>query len=147
MKRLAFLIASVLVLAACGGGGGGGNSDQAQVKQVWESFFSSSTPVSQKPALIENGSQFKAAINALAKNPLASRTSSKVSKVTIGPMPGGAGAKQANVVYSIFLGSTEVLKNATGIAIQQNGKWVIADQSLCSLLQLEGGKLPSACNK
>jgi hypothetical protein len=141
MKRVGVLVTSVLVLAACGGGGGGGggNSDAAKVKQVWTSFFSSKTPVSQKPALVQNGSKFTAAINALANNPLAQNTSAKVSSVTL------QGTDKATVKYKIYLGSTPApIPAQTGLALKENGSWVIADASLCSLLKLEGSA-PPAC--
>ncbi|HZS31715.1 MAG TPA: hypothetical protein VFA37_10695 [Gaiellaceae bacterium] len=138
MRRLAILLASVLILAACGGGGGGGNSDAAKVKQVWTSFFSSKTPVAQKPAMLQDGSKFASTIKALASNPLASQLSAKVSSVTM------EGSSKAKVVYSIYLGSTAALKNQTGYSSKQNGKWVVDYASLCKLISLEGST-PAAC--
>ncbi|HLX33245.1 MAG TPA: hypothetical protein VKR79_10830 [Gaiellaceae bacterium] len=137
MKRLALLIASVLVLAACGGGGGG-NSETAKIQQVWTSFFSSKTPVSQKPAMLENGSKFASTITALASNPLASQLSAKVSKVTL------RGTDTAEVVFSIYLGSTAALKNQIGYAYKTHGKWVVGSASLCKLIALQGST-PAAC--
>jgi len=139
MKRLALVGALVLALAACGGGGAG-SGDQAKITNVFTSFFSSKEPVSSKPALVENGAKFKSAIEGLASNPLASNTSAKVTTVTLN------GSSKATVVFSIYLGSTAILKNTKGYALKENGKWVIADSSLCQLLTLEGGSTP-ACKK
>ncbi len=137
MKRLALVGAFALLLAACGGGGG--NPDAAKVTQVFTSFFSSKTPVSEKPAMIQNGSKFKAEIQTIASNPLAKDTSAKVSTVTV------HGAR-ATVVFSVYLGSVAVLDKTTGYALKQHGSWVIADSSLCKLLALEsGGSTPAAC--
>jgi hypothetical protein len=137
MKRLALVGAVVLVLAACGGGGGGGASQQAQITNVFTSFFSSKEPVASKPALVENGDEFKSAIATLATNPLARHTSAKVSKVTIN------GPSKATVVYSIYFGTNPVIKNTTAQALKQNGKWVISKSSLCQLLSEEGGSTPA----
>ncbi len=95
MKRLALLaVASVLLLAACGGGGGGGSAT-AQIKSNWEKFFSSKTSVSDRVALLQNGSKFTAVVTSFANNPLASNVSSSVSSVTL------EGASKAKVVYSV----------------------------------------------
>jgi hypothetical protein len=140
VKRFAVISASVLVLAACGGGGGGGGggSDSAQITHAWTSFFSAKTPVSQKPGMLQDGSKFAATIKTLSKNPLASKLSAKVTKVTL------EGSSKATVVYSVYLGSTAVLKNQTGEALKENGKWVVGYASLCKLLAFEG-PTPAAC--
>ena len=137
MRRLAIVLTSVLLLAACGGGGGG-NSDTAKVKQVWTSFFSSKTPVAQKPGMLQDGSKFASTIKALASNPHASQLSAKVSSVTM------EGSSKAKVVYSIYLGGTAALKDETGYAYKQNGKWVVGYAGLCRLIALQGSA-PAAC--
>jgi hypothetical protein len=139
MKRVALLIGVVLLLAACGGGGGG-NSDADQVKQVWTSFFSAKTPVSEKPAMLQDGARFKSAITSLASNPLASRLSAEVSGVTL------QGAKKAKVVFSIYLGSNALFKNQVGYAYKENGKWLVGYAGLCKLIELQPGvTTPAAC--
>jgi hypothetical protein len=138
MKRVALLIGAVLLLAACGGGGSStGSGDQAQITNVFTSFFSSKESVASKPALVENGAKFKSAIEKIATNPFASHTSARVSKVTLN------GPSKATVVYSIYLGSNLAIKSTTAHALKENGKWVIADSSLCQLLAKEGGSTPA----
>ena len=137
MKRLVLIGACALALAACGGGGGG-NSDADQVKQVWTSFFASSTPVSEKPAMLQDGARFKDVITSLASNPLASNLSAKVSSVTL------AGTTKAKVVFSIYLGKTAVLTDKVGYAFKENGKWLVGYAGLCKLVALSGST-PAAC--
>jgi hypothetical protein len=137
VKRVAAVAASALLLAACGGGGGT-SPDAAKVKQVWTSFFSAKTPVSQKTALLQDGSKFASAIKSLSSNPLASQLSAKVSSVTL------RGTDTAKVVYTIYLGGTAALKNQTGYAYKQNGKWVVGYAGLCKLIALQGNP-PAAC--
>ncbi|HEY2355064.1 MAG TPA: hypothetical protein VGH79_09230 [Gaiellaceae bacterium] len=142
MKRLALLVGVVLLLAACGGGGGGGagnsESQADQVKQVWTSFFSAKTPVSEKTAMLQDGARFQSAITSLSSNPLAAGLSAKVSNVTL------EGADKAKVVYSIYLGSIAAFKNLVGYAYKQNGKWLVGYAGLCQLIQQQGTS-PAAC--
>jgi len=145
VKRLAFLGMAVVVLAACGGGHKGSSTttgftaaDKAQITSAYQTFFSAKTPVSKKPALLQDGSKFAATISALANNPLAANLKAKVSKVTL------EGANRAKVVYTIYLGSTPALKNQVGTAIKENGSWLVGYASLCKLLALEGST-PAAC--
>ena len=137
MKRASVIVVSALLLAACGGGSGS-NADVAQVKKVWTEFFSTSTPVSQKPALLQNGQRFKDAITSLASNPLARQLNVKVSTVTL------EGANKAKVVFSIYLGNTAALKDQVGYAFKQNGKWLVGYAGLCKLVAL-AGTTPPAC--
>jgi hypothetical protein len=138
MKRLVLIGACcILVVAACGGGGA---SDQDQIKQVFTSFFSAKTPVSQKPAMLQDGARFKSVITDLASNPLAARLSAKVSSVTL------QGSDKAKVVFSIYLGSAQVLKNQVDSAYKVNGKWLVGYAGLCKLIALEGSA-PAACKQ
>jgi hypothetical protein len=117
---------------------------QAQIKANWAAFFLSSTPISRRVALLENGPQFQSVIKAQASSPLASSATSKVTKVTL------VSPTQAKVIYSILVGGTPALPNQSGVAVKQNGTWKVGDQSFCGLLAVENGgktsKLPPACH-
>ena len=139
--KLAFLIALVLVLAACGGSShpktSSGPDAQAQIKSAYVKFFSSKTDVAEKAKLLENGEQFKPVIRAFASNPLASNVSATVSSVTL------EGKKRAKVVFVVeFAGAS--LPKQTGTAVRENGTWKVGNASLCRLIAL-GGTTPSAC--
>ena len=146
MRRLAFLIAVVLVLAACGGSSKSNTPPEtgpspALTKQTitnnWEQFFSSKTDVAGKVRLLQNGEQFKPVIRVFASNPLASNVSAAVSSVTL------QGANKARVVYVVKFGGASLPKQ-TGVAVRENGTWKVGDASLCKLIAL-GGTTPSAC--
>ena len=129
------------------GSSGGSSSAESAIKTNWVAFFSSSTPVSQRVSLLENGSQFASLISAQAKNSLASSASATVNKVT------DVTSSQANVTYSIDVAGTPALTNQKGVAVKQGGTWKVGTASFCGLLQLEKTSgliklpsIPSACS-
>ncbi len=121
---------------------GGNSAAVAQITANWEKFFSSSTPVSQKVGLLQNGSTFESDIKAFANFPLASSLGAKVTNVTVNS------ATSATVTYSITTSSgSTLLPNQKGTAVYQDGVWKVGDASLCGLLKLvPGSTAPAACN-
>jgi hypothetical protein len=127
--------------------GSSGGAAEAAIKKNWVAFFSASTPVSQRVALLQNGSQFASLISAQAKSSLASSASATVSNVS------GVTTSQAKVTYSIDVGGTPALSNQKGVAVDQGGTWKVGTSSFCGLLQLEKTSglvklpsLPAACS-
>jgi hypothetical protein len=116
----------------------------SQITANWEKFFSSSTPNSERVQLLENGSEFTAALAAFSASPLASAVTSKVDSVTV------TSATQANVKYDLSAAGTTVASGATGTSVLQDGTWKVGDDVFCGLLK-EGAsilniKLPAACS-
>src|ERR1051326_2752905 len=83
--------------------GSGSSSAVAQITANWEKFFNSSTPLSQRVALLQNGPSFSSAIDDFSKLPLANGIGAKVTGVTVNS------ATQATVTYNIVSGSTTLL--------------------------------------
>jgi hypothetical protein len=138
VRRLALVLVLVVALAACGGSSKPKTAnEQAQIKSAYEKFFSGKTPVSDRVALLQNGSRFKGLVSTFASNPLAKNVSAKVSSVTI------QSANKAKVAYVVSFAGTSLPKQ-TGTAVRQNGRWKVGDASLCKLIAL-GGTTPSAC--
>jgi hypothetical protein len=143
VRRLAFVLLLALVLAACGSGhkktssGPGGPDAQAQIKSAYTKFFAGKTPLDQRVALLQNGSQFKSVIQQFAGNPLAKNVSVTVSSITL------QGANKAKVDYVVRFGGSS-LPQQTGTAVRQNGTWKVGFASLCRLVSL-AGSAPSAC--
>jgi hypothetical protein len=138
VRRLALVLVLVVALAACGGSSRSKTTDdQAQIRSAYETFFSGKTSVSDRVAVLQNGSKFKGLVSTFASNPLAKNVSAKVSSVTL------QGANKAKVVYVVSFAGTSLPKQ-TGTAVRQNGKWKVGDASLCRLIAL-GGTTPSAC--
>ncbi|HEY7422430.1 MAG TPA: hypothetical protein VH541_10505 [Gaiellaceae bacterium] len=142
MRRLALVVAAGLVLAGCGSSSNssttnGAAAAQAEVKGAYQKFFSPSTSLSERVALLQNGSQFKSVVQGFANNPLAKNVNVTVSSVKL------EGEDKAKVVYTIKLGSAGLPKQ-NGTAVRQNGKWKVGYASLCRLVALQG-PAPPAC--
>ena len=119
----------------------GNSAAAAQITANWEKFFNSSTPLSQRVALLQNGSSFSSAIDSFSKLPLANGIGAKVTGVTV------TSATMATVTYSIVSGSTTLLGGQSGTAVLQDGTWKVGDASLCNLFKLiPGGSVPAACS-
>ena len=113
----------------------------AQITANWEKFFNASTPLSQRVALLQNGTSFSSAIDSFSKLPLANGIGAKVTGVTM------TSATSATVTYAIVSGSTTLLGGQTGTAVYQDGMWKVGDASLCNLFKLiPGGSVPAACS-
>ena len=137
MRRLALVLVLVLGLAACGSSKSETSNDEAQIKSAYEKFFAGKTSLSDRVALLQDGSRFKPLIKEFAGNPLAQNVSATVSSVTL------RGANKAKVVYVVkFAGSS--LPEQTGTAVRQGGVWKVGYASLCKLVAL-AGTTPSAC--
>ena len=144
MRRLALVVVAGLALAGCGGGHKASPAttrstaaDKAQIKSAYEKFFSGQTSVSDRVALLQNGSTFEGVIRGFASLPLAKNVSVTVSSVTL------QDPNNAKVVYTVKLGSAGLPKQ-TGTAVRQNGVWKVGSAGLCKLVSLEGST-PSAC--
>jgi hypothetical protein len=157
--------AAGIVLAGCGSSGssnsgassspspstagpttGGASSAVSTIKANWEAFFSASTPVAKRVALLQNGQLFRSLIAAQAKSSLAASASAKVTKVS------NVTSSQAAVTYSIIVAGTPALSNQKGVAVYDGGTWKVGDASFCGLLGLEKSSglikisaLPAAC--
>jgi hypothetical protein len=143
VRRLVLLVIAGLALAGCGGGHNASPAttssaaaDKAQIKSAYEKFFSGQTSVSDRVALLQNGSTFEGVIRGFASLPLAKNVNVTVSSVTL------EGGDNAKVVYTVKLGSAGLPKQ-TGTAVRQNGTWKVGYASLCKLVALQGST-PSA---
>jgi hypothetical protein len=151
------LLAGVLVtvVAGCGGSKGGSSKSSesppkttvssgvstgaaAAVTTSYIRFFDPTVAESDRLGLIQHGTAFSQAIDQEAKSAFAKAATVKVITVTVNS------AKRATVVYTILLSGSPVLSNQTGYAVNEGGKWKVAGQTFCELLQVQG-PLPPVC--
>jgi hypothetical protein len=107
---------------------GGSSSAVAEITANWNKFFNSSTPNSERVALLQNGSDFSSAISSLASSPLAAGLTSKVDSVTL------TSSTKAAVKYNLTALGQAVANGATGSSVLQNGTWKVGDDVFCGLL-------------
>jgi hypothetical protein len=155
-----------LTLAACGGGGSpaakpaspkptsssaaaepvSGTAAVAAITANWKTVFNGKAPIPRRLALVQNGSQLTAFIEATAKTSFgqaATGSTATVSSVII------SSPSQATVHWDLLLLGTPLLKSQVGTAIYLGGVWKVSIASFCGLAYLEypkgSPKLPAAC--
>jgi hypothetical protein len=153
-----------LVLASCGGGAShpppakptasaaakaepvSGPAAVAAITANWKTVFNGKAPIPRRLALVQQGSQVAAFVQAQAKTSFgqaAAGSTATISSVTI------TSPSQATVHYEVLLLGTPLLKNQVGTAVYLNGIWKVAIASFCGLAYLEypkgSAKLPAVC--
>jgi hypothetical protein len=103
---------------------------RAQIIANWEKFFTPGTAVDERVALLQNGSELRAAIEQSATNPLQQQASAKVTQVAF------TSPTEATVTYDVYLNGAVALPNSQGMAVLEGGTWKVAQQSFCSLISL-----------
>ena len=157
--------AGCLILAACGSGGGShqstaqsaasaataaeptsGSAAVAAITANWETVFNGKAPLPSRTALLQEGSQVTAFVEAQAKTSFgvaAAGSTATISSVTI------TSPARATVHYEVLLLGTALLKNQVGTAVYLDGVWKVAIASFCGLAYLEYPKgspqLPAVC--
>ena len=161
--RQALAAAGCLILAACGSGGShqstakptvsataaeptSGPAAEAAITANWKTVFNGKAPILGRTALVQDGSQVAAFVEAQSKTSFgtaATGSTATVSSVTI------TSPAQATVNYQVLLLGTPLLKNQVGTAVYTGGVWKVAIASFCALAYLEFPKgspqLPAAC--
>jgi hypothetical protein len=162
----ALAAAGCLILAACGGSSPSakpaspkpsasataaaeptsGPAAVAAITANWKTVFNGKAPIPRRLALVQNGEQVAAFVEAQAKTSFgqaATGSTATVSAVAI------TSPSQATVHYQVLLLGTPLLKNQVGTAIYLNGIWKVAIASFCGLAYLEypkgSAKLPAVC--
>ena len=156
------VVTASLMLAACGGGGGNqhhsakrpsasaepssGPAAIAAITPNWKKVFNGKASIPSRLALVENGPQVAAFVEAEAKTTFgqaAAGSSATVSSVTI------TSPSQATVHYEVLLLGAPLLKNQVGTAIYVDGVWKVRILSFCGLAKLAvtktGPQLPAVC--
>jgi hypothetical protein len=154
-----------MALAACGGGGStpatpashkpaaatsaepvSGAAAVAAITANWKTVFNGKAPLDRRLALVQNGSELAAFVQAQAKTSFgqaATGSTATVSSVVI------SSPAQATVHWDLLLLGTPLLKNQVGDAVYLNGIWKVSVASFCGLAYLEypkgSTKLPAAC--
>ena len=143
--RRAFIVLSLVLLAAgCGGSSGDSAAapspsptvdsvaaDKAAITQAWEAFFGGGGTVDSHQALLEDGAKFRAELTAFAKDPANADLSAKVTDVVVS----GTSAK---VTYDLAgKGGVVLLGGSVGEAVKSGSTWLVSKKTYCQLVQLQ----------
>jgi hypothetical protein len=169
-SRLVGLTMLMLIgLAACGGGSATTTStttttvtvplpsaavSKSDIEQSYTTLFDLSNPaVTPKLGVVQDGSALRAAFTAAIHSALA-KEAGGATVLSVKVEQGAACTSEALpspcaiVVYNIFSPSKAVLLSGSkGSAVWENGHWLVAKTTICSLLTLESaGKTPVGCS-
>lgn len=154
------LVLVALVTAGCGGGGGShatGSTttttvestaaEVAQVKTVWQTFFSSTGTAGQIQGMNPQLQQaYDKATSTLFPKGLTADVASVVPQTTSSCQTTGVPSPCAAVTYSLFVDNSPELPNAQGYAVEVGGQWLVAKSTFCALDALgNGGTEPAGC--
>jgi hypothetical protein len=124
-------------------------SGQAAVTAItanWKTVFDGKVSIPTRLALVQDGPQITAFVEALAKTTFgkaAVGSTATVSSVTLGS------STQATVHWELLLLGTPLLKKQVGTAVYSSGVWKVGISSFCGLAYLEypktSPKLPAVC--
>ena len=157
--------AGCLILAACGGGGGGhhplakqtagasaaaepasGLAAVAAITANWKTVFNGKAPIPSRLALVQDGPQVAAFVEAQAKTSFGAAATGSTAMVTSVTL---TSPSQATVDYEVLLLGTPLLKKQVGVAVYSGGVWKVSIASFCGLAYLEypkgSPKLPVVC--
>jgi hypothetical protein len=145
-------------ISGCGSGGGGEEgsptpttrsagptrtnqpSDPAaaekQIKDNWEKFFSSSTPIDQKVKYLENGDRLRPVLQRFNIDRHTRGVAAEVKKVAF------TSPAAADVTYTLTFQEATQLPNVVGFSVLQDNVWKVSVKTFCGLLQLSGGQTP-----
>lgn len=153
-------LAGALALTGCSSSGGGDHSTaggsvsqstpagahqpdaatERAIRHAYLIFFDSAGTTAQGVATLQHGARFRSTIDTEGKSNYGKqKTSAKVSAVKL------ISANVADVTFSIVVGGQTLLPNSKGFAVREAGKWKVAAQTFCALLQLEG-TAPALCS-
>jgi len=164
-SRALAVVAGCLILAACASGGGShqstpspavsatataeptsGAAAVAVITANWKTVFNGKAPIPGRSALVQDGPQVAAFVEAQAHTSFgeaATGSTATVSSVSI------TSATQATVHWELLLLGTPLLKNQVGDAVYTDGVWKVAIASFCGLAYLEYPRgsplLPAVC--
>jgi glucose/arabinose dehydrogenase len=153
-----------LALAACGGGGNShpakrpspsasasaepasGPAAVAAITANWKTVFNGQVSIPRRLALVQDGSEVTAFVEAEAKTSFgaaATGSTATVSSVTI------TAPSTATVHYEVLLLGTPFLKNQVGTAVYLDSVWKVGIASFCGLatqaVTKTGPQAPAVC--
>jgi len=114
----------------------------AEITQAFETLFDPNSSIADKVAVIQGGASIETALNdAFSSSIASSEGGATVDSITFpddsGCAQAGLSSPCAAVTYDILgTGGTPILPGNRGFAVQVDGSWLIATNTVCNLLGL-----------
>src|SRR4029077_5513470 len=107
-----------------------GPASVSAITANWKTVFNGKAPIPRRLALVQNGSQVAAFVQAQAKTSFGQAATGSTATVSAGTI---TSPSPATVHYEVLLLGTPLLKNQVGTAIYLDGIWKVAIASFCGL--------------
>jgi endonuclease/exonuclease/phosphatase family metal-dependent hydrolase len=114
----------------------------AGITAAFETFFDGSQPdLSARAAVLENGEQLLPALQELfgQSADVAARASARVDSIVL------TGPDTADVTYSVLLDGAVALGGVAGNAVKVDGRWLVGQDTFCTIATQGAETLPTAC--
>ncbi|MFG2879992.1 hypothetical protein ACGFYU_34105 [Streptomyces sp. NPDC048337] len=109
---------------------------KAQIEKNWVVFFGPKTSMEERVKVLENGETLQPLLAGFAADPMAAKSSAKVTEVVF------TSPTEARVTYDLLVGDTPALPGSKGTAVLQDGVWKVSVKTLCGLVELSGNAAP-----
>lgn len=114
-------------------------SEHPAITTTWETFFNKDTPVADRQALLEDGDQLTAALDAAVQNPMIKQITVAVTSIAF------EDENTALITYDVLMGGAPLLRNSPGVAVKVNNEWKVSKKSFCGLAALAVGGSVEGC--
>ena len=118
----------------------------AAITANWKTVFDGKASIPRRLALVQDGPQVAAFVEAQAKTSFGAAATGSTATVTSVTL---TSPSQATVDYEVLLLGTPLLKKQVGVAVYDNGVWKVSIASFCGLAYLQFPKgspqLPAVC--
>ncbi|HEY2272063.1 MAG TPA: hypothetical protein VGH30_04770 [Jatrophihabitantaceae bacterium] len=118
-------------------------ADSKQITRAFVTFFDGKTSAANAATVLQNGPKFAAALRAQAGSQQAKSLTAKVAGISRDPQH--PSPHVAKVTFSLLSGGQILLPDSPGLAVESGGRWQVAAQTFCALLQLQGSP-PKQCS-
>lgn len=108
------------------------------IETTYATFFDSTKTPEERAAKVQQSEAFLPVLQAQAANPQSAGLGVEVSKIEL------VDESNAAVTYTLVMGGNPVLADQAGEAVKENGEWLVAATTFCTLMALQGGT-SSAC--
>ncbi|HLS75501.1 MAG TPA: hypothetical protein VK083_01770 [Nocardia sp.] len=107
------------------------------IETTYATFFDSTRTPEERAAKVQQSEAFLPVLQAQAANPQSTGLGVEISEIEL------IDDSNAAVTYTLVMGGNPVLADQAGEAVEENGEWLVAATTFCTLMALQGGTSPA----